>query len=128
MNLSFLNFFRALSFGGLLGCGLAGLIYMSYPNLFVNVIGIKTFVAFGGFLGAGFQQLIETTVKFVLRPLSDLIIYYEKLVELSILKSTGRISQGQYQAISYKLTEQRFLGKEPGTITLSTKERRLIND
>jgi hypothetical protein len=111
INLNFLTFFRALSFGGLVGSGVAGLLYLKFPQVFAGVVGIKTFIFFGACLGAGCQQLIEKLVGLVLKPVSDFISYYEKLVELAILRQTGQINDKEHASIVFQLTEQRFLGK-----------------
>lgn len=112
LNISSLNFFRTLSFGGLLGSGIAGLLFLSYPHLFVNVIGIKSFVLFGGLVGAAFHQVIESTLKYLLGPVGNFIDYHEKRIELAYLRKGGKISDKQYREILFKLTERRFLGKE----------------
>jgi len=110
-NLNFLTFFRALSFGGLVGSGIAGLVYLYFPQLFAGVVGIKTFIFFGACLGAGCQHFIEKLMMLVLRPVSDFISYYEKLVELMILRKAGQITDKEHASIIFQLTEQRFLGK-----------------
>ena len=115
-NLNFLTFFRALSFGGLVGSGIAGLLFLQFPHLFAGVVGIKTFIFFGACLGAGCQQFIEKLMILILRPVSDFITYYEKLAELMILRKAGQITDKEHASIVFQLTEQRFLGKRTANV------------
>ena len=113
MQFNFIEFFRSLSYGGLLGCGVAGVIYLLFYRTFEGVVSINTFVAFGGLIGAGAQQLIESVIRIALPPISSFISYYEKMIELSFLLHRGRITPEQHKEILSKLTQERFLGKRP---------------
>lgn len=106
---NYLDFFRSLSFGGLLGAGVAGIIYLKFPY-FHSVVGLKSFMLYGGLVGAGAQRGIEAFINALISPIGQFIIYYEKLIELELLLSSEKVSIEQYRTINEKLTEVRFLG------------------
>lgn len=106
---NYLDFFRALSFGGLVGAGIAGIIYLKSPY-FHSSTSLKSFMFYGGLIGAGAQRGIEAIINTILFPLGRFIAYYERLVELSLLLHWGKISDDEYETIIRKLTEARFLG------------------
>jgi hypothetical protein len=107
--LKFLEFLRSLGFGGFVGAGVAGFLFLYFPSLF-GAASFYLVVGIGAGIGGGLQKLIEKGVKFVLHPLSQNDDYYEKLDELRTLRATNQISEAQYQDIVAKLTEKRFVG------------------
>jgi hypothetical protein len=108
---NYLDFFRSLSFGGLVGGGIAGIVYLRYPHLFKDIAGLKSFMLYGALAGASTQRTIEAAINLILFPLGRFIAFYESLVELEFLRFLGKVSEEQYKSIGEKLTEERFLGK-----------------
>jgi len=102
-------FLRSLSFGGLLGAFIAGIIYLKFPY-FQSLTVLPTAMVYGGLAGAGCQRAIESVVNFVIAPIGRFVSFYEKLIELELLLYFNKISPDHYQAIRAKLTEERFLG------------------
>jgi hypothetical protein len=110
MAFSGVDFIRGLTFGGLLGAGVAGLSYMVFPEFFASKVSLQSLVIFGGCIGTAGQQLIESVVRFAVLPATRTISFYEKMIELAVLRNRNHITQEQYTAILNKMTEQRFLG------------------
>jgi hypothetical protein len=106
---NFLDYFRSLSFGGLLGALIAGSIYLKFPY-FQSLIGLKGAMFFGGVLGGGAQRAIQAGVAFIIYPVGRFITYYEKMLELDALHAWGKISDEDHRTINSKLTQTRFLG------------------
>jgi hypothetical protein len=106
---NFLDYFRSLSFGGLLGALIVGLVYLKFPY-FQAFTGLKGAMFFGGVIGAGTQRAIQAVITFIIYPIGRFITYYEQLIELGALHAWGKISDDEYKTISSKLTESRFLG------------------
>jgi hypothetical protein len=124
--LRFLEFIRSLGFGGFVGVGVAGFLYLNFPALF-GAMDFYTVLAIGAGIGGAFQKLIEKGVKFVIHPLSQNDDYYEKLDELRGLRATNQITEAQYQEIVAKLTEKRFLGAPvPRTDKPTPPDKKLI--
>lgn len=110
MPLKFIDFLRSLTFGGLVGVGLAGLIYPHLPDYYHSLVTVYQFIIFGGFLGGSTHQLIETLVKYAVLPATRTVLFYEKILELTMLERIGRIDSAQRKAIEDQLTKDRFLG------------------
>jgi len=106
---NFRDYFRSLSFGGLLGAMIAGSIYLKFPY-FQAFTGLTGAMFFGGVIGAGVQRAIQAAVNFIISPVGRLITYYENLIELDLLRHWGKITDEDHQRINAKLTEGRFLG------------------
>lgn len=124
---NYLDFFRSLSFGGLVGAGIAGIIYLKIPFL-QTLTSLPAFMTYGGIAGAGAQRAIEAVINFIVAPIGRFIAYYEKLIELNFLLQWKKISEEEYKTINKKLTETRFLGSAlpdkpeiPSTLVLPPK-------
>jgi RNA polymerase sigma factor (sigma-70 family) len=108
---SLISSLRSLSFGGLLGCGVAYLIFLSYPHLFVGRVSLEVVVVFGGLLGAWLYRVIEwCLVKPFLLPFGRLFEYYAKLVQLTLQNRAELIDDDSYKKIKYQLDLAYFLG------------------
>ncbi|MCA1564465.1 MAG: hypothetical protein LC803_02165 [Acidobacteria bacterium] len=113
---SFLTFARSLSFAGLLSAGIGAVIYFFlFPQLFVGIVSAKIFIIFCGLLGAGLQQMISGFFSNVLTPVGKYILYYEKLLELTVLHKQGIISEEKFTQLVDRLTDERFIGSLPTT-------------
>jgi hypothetical protein len=106
---NYLEFFRSLTFGGLVGAGIAGIIFLKIPYL-QTITSLPAIMAYGGVAGAGAQRAIESVINFVIAPFGRFITYYEKLIELQFLYNWDKVSYEQYTIINAKLTQARFLG------------------
>ena len=109
--LDIISFLRSLSFGGLLGCGVAYLVFLSYPNLFVGHVRVEAVVVFGSLLGACLHRLIDRClVKGILSPFGRFLEYYGKLVQLTVQKRTELMDDDRYKELKYELDINYFLG------------------
>ena len=105
------SFLRSLSFGGLLGCGVAYLIFLSYPHLFVGRVRLEEIVVFGGLLGACLHRIIDwCLVKPFLFPFGRFIEYYGTLMQLKLQNKAQLIDDDSYKKIKYQLDLAYFLG------------------
>lgn len=108
-----LDFFRSLTFGGLLGSLIAGAIYLKFPYLH-TLTSLHAAMIFGGLVGAGTQRGIQSLVRSIIYPIGRFLSYYEKLIELDLLLHWGKISKAEYETLNSKLTQTRFLGAPLG--------------
>ncbi len=108
--LDIISFLRSLSFGGLLGCGVAYLVFLSYPHLFVGHVRVEAVVIFGSLLGACLHRLIDVClVKGILSPFGRFLEYYGKLVQLTVQKRTELMDDDRYKELKYELDIDYFL-------------------
>lgn len=111
MPMNLLTFIRSLSFGGLVGCGLAIGLYLRYPLSFADNIRFESIVILGMLLGAAAHRAIDTIiVKGVLSPIGRFATYYGKFVQVELLARTGLISEALCKRIKDELTTEYFLG------------------
>jgi hypothetical protein len=106
-----ISYVRSLSFGGLLGCGVAYLVFISYPHLFDGRASLETVVIFGSLLGAALHRAIDAClVKTFLLPFGRFTNYYGKLIELTLQHRAGLIDDELYKHIKSELDREYFLG------------------
>ena len=106
-----INYVRSLSFGGLLGCGVAYLVFLSYPHHFDGRASLETVVIFGSLLGAALHRAIDALlVKALLLPFVKFTSYYGKLIELTLQHRAGLIDDELYKQIKNELDRDYFLG------------------
>lgn len=111
MKVDIIGFLRSLSFGGLLGCGIAYLAFLNYPQLFVGHATLEVVVIFGSLLGACLHRAIDAlVVKGLLLPFGRFADYYGKLVQLRLQKRAGLIDNNLYKQIKNELDLAYFLG------------------
>ena len=106
---NYLDFFRSLSFGGLVGAGIAGIFYLKFPYL-QTLTSLPVFMTYGGVAGAGAQRAVEAVVNFILSPIGRFISFYEQLFELDFLLWWKKVDDEEYKTLNKKLIETRFLG------------------
>lgn len=106
------EYFRSLSFGGLAGGAVAGLLFLKLPQLFPAGTDLQTAILLGSVVGTVAHRFIEVVVvKSLLHPLAGFIVYYRKLVELAFLKRL--ISEQTRKALIEEITVEHFLGVRP---------------
>jgi hypothetical protein len=111
MPTSFINFFSSLSFGGIVGGLVSGILFLNYPQFFGLYLSFENMMLFGGILGASIHRLFYAVIiKGILHPIGKTIIYYEKLGELQIQLSNDLMDEHTYKLIKNKLDEEYFLG------------------
>src|SRR5262245_57161727 len=110
-----ITFFRSLTFGGLIGFGVAWIIYKRNQSYFAGNVLETHFLAFGSALGASAHRAIDSALRFVLKPLFDYVDYYLKLAQLTHLKQKGRIGDAEYQDMVNSLTVKFFVGEDVKT-------------
>lgn len=116
MNIDLYGFLRALSFGGLVGSGLAILLYILFPQIFVGYISFQFMLVFGGLLGAAAHRGIDALIiRGMLYPFSRFTTFYGKLVQIELLKRRGIIDNRSYQRIKKEITTKYFLGESKET-------------
>jgi hypothetical protein len=106
-----LEFFRSLTFGGLVGIGIAVFIYVRYKAALSGIVEFKIFASLGCALGTIAHRGIDRTMRAVFGPVGRFIADYEKFVELAVLRQRGLITEDVQKEIMNKLVRQRFLGK-----------------
>jgi hypothetical protein len=111
---NFFEFFRSLSFGGLAGMGIAGIIYLNFPYL-QTLTNLESFMMYGALIGGISHRAFAKVCEIILHPIGRFLTYYEQRIELQFLLKHGNLTAEKYKEITDKLTEQRFLG-----ITLPT--------
>lgn len=119
---------RALGFGGLLGGGLAGLVYSIWPNTFATGSDFQTVVTAGAIFGAGLHGVGERIVlAVVLGPLGKRVTYYTKLWELRLLVEREIVPTELGQQLLAELTASYILELPPSRRTLqpTSKPKRL---
>jgi hypothetical protein len=96
------NHIRSHGFGGFLCGGLAGLLFLLYPNHFPKHITLEGIVLVGGFLGAAFHRFARALI---FKP----FLYYASLIQLILLRR--HIGEQTQNEIIKKLTMKYFLGE-----------------
>lgn len=102
------EFLRSFTFGGLVGAGVAFLLYAWFPNTFAALVGPRSFVALGYALGGIFHRAIDTVI---LGPLGRFLDDYETIVELVLLRRHGVIDEEEQKSILNQVLRKRFLKK-----------------
>ena len=112
-----ITFFRSLTFGGLIGLGVAWLTYKHNQSYFAGNALETHFLAFGSALGASVHRAVDSALRFVMKPLFDHVDYYLKLAQLTRLKQKGRIGDNEYTNLVNSLTVKFFAGEDVKTKT-----------
>ena len=112
-----ITFFRSLTFGGLIGMGVAWILYKRNQSYFEGKVSETHFIAFGSVLGISVHRAIDSALRFVMKPLFDHIDYFLKLAQLTMLKQKGRIGEAEYQNLVNSLTVKFFVGEDVETKT-----------
>src|SRR4030095_6242090 len=107
-----ITFFRTLTFGGLLGLGIAWLTYKHNQPYFTGKVLETHFLAFGGALGASVHRAIDSALRFIMDPLFSYIKYRVKLWLLNGARMRGQIREVDYQYWGYILTVKFIFGEE----------------
>jgi hypothetical protein len=105
-----LKILRALGFGGLLGAGTFGVVYVTALTHLSPAVTLSDFAILGGLVGAGATQMISSVVSFVSAPLLRRTKYYVDVAELRFQVQQGLISEEVAIEISEDLARQHFLG------------------
>src|SRR5215467_4533595 len=107
-----ITFLRSLSFGGLLGLGVAWLAYRQNQPYFVGKVIETHFLLFGSALGASVHRAIDSVLRAIMKPLFGHIEYYGKIAQLTHRRDKGRIGDVEYQSLVSRLTVRFFVGEE----------------
>jgi len=107
-----LTFLRSLSFGGLVGGAVSGLLYLLFPNFFSQYISLYRMVLFGALFGACIHRVFDAIVlKGILYPIGKTLGYYKKIVELQVQVSQGWISIEHASRLKEYMDEEYFLDR-----------------
>lgn len=110
LKVDIISYVRSLSFGGLLGCGVAYIVFLTYPHLFEGRASLEAVVIFGSLLGAALHQAIDAClIKTFLLPFGRFTNYYGKLIELTLQHRAGLIDDESYELIKKELVREYFL-------------------
>lgn len=104
-----LSYLRSLSFGGLVGSGIAGYLYLRYPHWFKDNVTFEYFVIFGGLLGASMHGFIGALIRLLLFPVARFVDYYSGLIQLHWLDRKNIIDKRTAQEIIVETTREYFL-------------------
>lgn len=116
----FLTFLRSLTFGGVIGIGVFGFLFLAYPAFYSQYIRFEYMVTFGGALGAACHRGIDAIlVKGILYPLGRKAEYYETLWELEQQRKRG-MDEETYLHIRRSLAEQYFLNRTLNSVESQT--------
>jgi hypothetical protein len=116
-----IKFLRSLSFGGIVGSGIAGILYLRFPQFFGSVITLQDILIFGGALGASIHRGIDAiVVGGILHPLGKTMNYYGKLVQLEVQRRKGMMDHKTYRRIKAKLDDAYFLEENKSAKLLGT--------
>ena len=121
MRVPLIKFLRSLSFGGFVGSGIAGILYLRFPQIFGTAITLNDMLIFGGALGASIHRGIDSiVVGGILHPLGKTMNYYGKLVQMEIQRRKGMMDHKTYRRIKAKLDDAYFLEENKNTRLLGT--------
>lgn len=102
------EYLRSLSFGSLIGGGVAGLLFSKWPQLFPAGTDLEGALLAGSVIGTLTHRLIDTVVlKGLLHPLIRFVVYYRKLGELFLLRQV--IDERTRKTLIDELTVEHFL-------------------
>lgn len=105
-------FIRSLGFGGLLGCGVACILFLIFPQIFPAFITLNTVATVGGIVGTSFHRVIDNViVKQILGPISANITYVGKLIQIEHMKKRGMITEETSLELKDKLTKKYWLNE-----------------
>ena len=116
MAMNLVKYGRFFGFGGLLCGGLAGLLYILFPDSFPQRSTLEVVMLIAASLGAAVQRF---TYALIFKPLR----YYTSLAQLVILRQY--IGEKTYSEILQQLTLTYFLGESnpPGSPSLRDDNR-----
>lgn len=92
---------RSLGFGGFLCGGMAGLLFLLYPNSFPKHTTLHGIMLVGGFLGEAFHRLANTLI---FKP----VLFYTSFIQVRLLRRY--IGEQTQSEIIKKLAMKYFLG------------------
>jgi hypothetical protein len=100
---SFMQYGRSFGLGGFIGGGLAGILFLLYPNVFPQHSTLQGVMLIGASLGAASQRLANALIFRALR-------FYLNLAQLIVLRPY--IGDRTTNEIAQRLTRRYFLGDE----------------
>jgi hypothetical protein len=109
-----ITFLRSLGFGGLLGGGIGGLIYLLFPGLFPDrdKVSLEGITLICGLIGAGFHGFFS---KLVTGNSGKFVVYY---MHLATLLTWGRLlGKRRQQEMIERLTAEHIFGKDLARLT-----------
>jgi hypothetical protein len=102
---------RSLSFGGLLGAGIAGIIYLSSPLLRATGVTLYEMFLVGGLLGGGFHEAINRwIIRTFLGPWARSARHYIRVAEVLGWLRMGWITPPRAAQLINQLADSYFLG------------------
>jgi hypothetical protein len=115
MQFDLFGFLRTLSFGGLLVSMLMGVVFIVFAPTLSHFVTLNFMLAFGGLLGAGASQWIDSFImRGMLRPFGHFIAHYTNLAQLVWHRKMGLISERQFNELRREMVEAYFLGGKDG--------------
>lgn len=103
-----LTFLRSLSFGGLLGAGVA----LALCVVFGQVEYTEYAIIYGGLLGAALHRIIDNLIiKGIFYPIGYFVAYYAKLIQIETLRRREIIDIKTCERIKRQLTLNYFTGE-----------------
>ena len=109
---------RSLGFGGALGSGLAGLVYLLSPSLFQGV-DIETVLLVGWFLGSGFHRFLNSLITGSAGMTANSLF---KLAKLNYYVRRNWLSETDAKNLRKTIITRDLLGEKPEDEYLITKK------
>jgi len=109
LNLNIFNYLRSLSFGGLMGIGIAAYLYLRYPQWFKGNVTFDYFIVFGGLLGAAIHSSIGAMIRALLFPLVRFVDYYSKIIQIEFLHRHDILNSKVSRDVIHEVTKAYFL-------------------
>src|SRR5689334_13526689 len=106
---SLLAAIRALGFGGLLGAGAFGIVYIVVGPPHVATVTFEQFILIGGLLGAGIAHPVGKISALVFAPLASFIDHYRRKLELHVQVERRLIRPETAAFINEELAKRYFL-------------------
>lgn len=126
------QFFKSLSFGGIVGVGLFLVLYNFYPNLFGEKLDFYSLMFLSSCIGAAIHNGIDAIiVKKILSPFYRFSTYYFNLIQLHFDHQQGIIDEKDFIEIKSQIYKEYYLAanSSPKTLSLNeTENKKQLND
>jgi hypothetical protein len=119
--LNIIGYLRSLSFGGVMGSGIAAYLYLRYPHWFKDNVTFEYFTVFGGLFGASIHNTIGAVVVAFLFPIVKFADYYSRMIQLSLLGRLNVLDEKTSRSITEELSKAYFLKVENDNKQLPNK-------